>query len=190
VGIRDRTDVPFWVTRASLRVKLVAVTPMQMLSRTQADEWRIVDQLYPSLHRFSAVVAPSDLEPDDLLQEALVAVLRRHQLSALDHPAAYLRKAILSVAVSHNRTMARRRTAMARYNASATPIVLPIYPSDLTELIALPPRERAALYLHEVEGFRYAEVAEMLGCSESAAKKAGARGRRRLVKILVPEVAP
>ena len=69
---------------------------MQMMSRTQANEWRIVDQLYPSLHRFSAVVAPSDLEPDDLLQEALVAVLRRHRLSALDHPAAYLRKAILT----------------------------------------------------------------------------------------------
>lgn len=163
---------------------------MQLLSRTQADEWQIVDQLYPSLHRFSAVVAPSDLEPDDLLQEALVAVLRSHRLSALDHPAAYLRKAIMSVAVSHNRTMGRRRTAMARYGASATPVVLPVYPSDLTELLALPPRERASLYLHEVEGFRYAEVAEMLGCSEAAAKKAGARGRRHLVKILEAEVAP
>jgi DNA-directed RNA polymerase specialized sigma24 family protein len=57
-------------------------------------------------------------------------------------------------------------------------------------LLALPPRERAALYLHEVEGFRYAEVAEMLGCSEAAAKKAGVRGRRHLVKILEAEVAP
>ncbi len=40
---------------------------MELLGRTEPDEWQIVDDLYPSLRRFAAVAAPSDLDPDDLL---------------------------------------------------------------------------------------------------------------------------
>lgn len=161
---------------------------MELLSRTDRAEWAIVDEIYAAMRRFAAVVAPSDLEPDDLLQDALVAVLRARRLSDLDHPAAYIRKAILRVALSHNRHMGRRRRAAARLAASAAVRVLPDYPSDLVQLVELPPRERAALYLHEVEGYRYSEIAEMLGCSRAAATKAGARGRKRFERLIGEEV--
>ena len=91
---------------------------MELLSRTERSEWAIVDEIYPPLRRFAAVVAPVDLEPDDLLQEALVSVLRSRRLSELDHPGAYLRKTVLNVAVSHNRRMGRRRRALTRFAAS------------------------------------------------------------------------
>ena len=161
---------------------------MESLSRTEASEWAIVEDLYEPLRRFAAVVAPVDLEPDDLLQDALVSVLRTRRLSEIDHPAAYLRRAVLNAATSHNRQMGRRRQAMVRFRASDNS-TRPVYPSDLSELDQLPPRERGALYLHVVEGFQYAEIAEMLGCSESAARKAGVRGRRRLHAWYVEEVA-
>jgi DNA-directed RNA polymerase specialized sigma24 family protein len=161
---------------------------MELLSRTEGDEWTAVDVLYGPLRRFAAVVAPPDLEPDDMLQEALVSVLRSHRLSDLDHPGAYLRKAVLNVAVSHNRRMGRRRRALSRYASDRTDRIWPEYPSDLSDLAALPPRERGALYLHEVEGYRYSEIGEMLGCSEAAAKKAGARGRRRFEQLAAVEV--
>jgi RNA polymerase sigma-70 factor (ECF subfamily) len=162
---------------------------MELLSRTERAEWAIVAEIYAPLRRFAAVVAPFDLEPDDLLQEALVAVLRAHRLSELDHPAAYIRKALLRVAVSHNRRMGRRRRADARLASTAAVGFEPNYPSDLVELLELPPRERAALYLHEVEAYRYSEIAEMLGCSEAAATKAGARGRKRFERLVAEEVA-
>jgi DNA-directed RNA polymerase specialized sigma24 family protein len=76
--------------------------------------------------------------------------------------------------------MGRRRVALRRYAASASVAAMPGYPSDLADLYRLSPKERAALYLHEVEGYRFAEIASMLGCSEAAAKKAGSRARRRL----------
>ena len=160
---------------------------MELLGRTEPDEWRIVDDLYPSLRRFAAVAAPSDLDPDDLLQEALVGVLRAHRLSELDHPAAYVRRSILAVAAGHHRRMGRRRSALRRYSASASAVALPDYPSDMADLGRLSPRERSALYLHEVEGYRFAEIATMLGCSEAAAKKAGSRARRRLAALLTAE---
>jgi RNA polymerase sigma-70 factor (ECF subfamily) len=162
---------------------------MERVSRTELDEWSIVVELYPSLRRFAAVVAPVDLEPDDLLQEALVSVLRRHSFSDLDHPAAYMRKTILNAANAHNRSRGRWRKAMTRYAASAAGSTSPGYPSDLDELLRLPPRERAALYLHEVEGYRFVEIGPMLGCSEGAARKASSRGRRRLSAALHAEVA-
>ena len=161
---------------------------MQRLSRTEPEEWRIIEALYASLRRFAAVVAPADLEPDDLLQEALVSVLRRHSLSDLDYPAAYVRKTILNAARAHNRSRGRWRTAMTTSAAPATGSTSPGYPSDLHELLRLPPRERAALYLHEVEGYRFLEIGHMLGCSEGAAKKASSRGRRRLSAALRAEV--
>lgn len=153
---------------------------MELLSRTEPEEWEIVGERYPSLRRFAAVAAPFDLEPDDLLQEALVAVMRKHRLTELDHPIAYIRKTILNTAAAHSRRMGRRRVALRRYAASASLTASPAYPSDLAELYRLSPRERAALYLHEVEGYRFSEIASMVGCSEAAAKKAGSRARRRL----------
>jgi RNA polymerase sigma factor (sigma-70 family) len=160
---------------------------MELLGRTEPDEWQIVDDMYPSLRRFAAVAAPSDLDPDDLLQEAMVAVLRARRLSDLDHPAAYLRKTILAVAAGHCRRMGRRRFALNRYSASANAAATPDYPSDLADLNQLSPRERSALYLHEVEGYRFAEIGTMLGCSEAAAKKAGSRARSRLAAVLTAE---
>ena len=160
---------------------------MELLGRTEPDEWQIVDDLYPSLRRFAAVAAPSDLDPDDLLQEALVSVLRGRRLGDLDHPAAYLRKTIVAVAAGHCRRMGRRRFALNRYSVSASDAATPEYPSDLADLNLLSPRERSALYLHEVEGYRFAEIATMLGCSEAAAKKAGSRARSRLAAALTAE---
>ncbi len=63
----------------------------------------------------------------------------------------------------------------------------PDYPSDLAELDRLSPRERSAIYLHEIEGYRFSEIASMLGCSEVAAKKAGSRARKRLAAALIAE---
>jgi len=160
---------------------------MELLSRTEPEEWRIVDEIYPSLRRFAAVAAPFDLDPDDLLQEALVAVLSKRRFSELDHPAAYVRTTILRVAAGHSRRMGRRRAALSRYRVSASAAATADYPSDLADLYRLSPRERSALYLHEVEGYRFSEIATMLGCSEAAAKKAGSRGRRRLAAVLSPE---
>ena len=41
----------------------------------------------------------------------------------------------------------------------------------LDDLEHLSPAERAVLYLSEVDGYRFAEIGRMLGCSEAAARK-------------------
>lgn len=152
------------------------------------EESQLFAELYGPLRRFAAVVGPIEVDPDDLLQEAVARVLRQRRLTDLDKPGAYLRRTIVNLSSNQRRSLANRRRALARLGASVAPEA-DVYPSDLNELLRLPPRERAVLYLSEVEGYRYAEIGELLGCSEAAARKRAMRGRRRLYAQLAGEVA-
>jgi RNA polymerase sigma factor (sigma-70 family) len=152
----------------------------------QNEESRVFAELYPSLRRFAAVVGPIETDPDDLLQEAVVRTLRHHHLDELDHPDAYLRRAIVNLASNERRSFATRRRMLNRFTADTT-MSTDDYPSDLDDLRNVPPPERAALYLSEVEGYRYGEIAHTLGCSEAAARKRALRARRRLAAALTEE---
>lgn len=68
-------------------------------------------------------------------------------------------------------------------------VVVDAYPSDLDILQELSPRARAILYLSAVDGYRYSEIADMLGCNETAARMGGMRARNRLLGLLAKEVA-
>lgn len=150
------------------------------------EEARLFAQLYGPLRRFAAVVGPIELDPDDLLQEAVAQVLRRRRLTELDEPGAYLRRTMVNLAANQRRHFARVRTSFARLRAASEPTKV-VYPSDLADLLRLPPPERAVLYLSEVEGYRYAEIGELLGCSEAAARKRAMRARRQLYLQVIGE---
>ena len=160
----------------------------QRLERTEPEEWRIVEELYPKLHRFAAVAAPVDVDADDLLQEALARVLRKRALSELDNPSAYLQRTMVNLAASHSRRMGRQRRALRRLAAGVSEATEPVYPSDLAELSRLSPKDRAVLYLHDVEGFRFSEISQLLGCTEASAKMGASRARHRLAHVLASEV--
>ena len=59
-----------------------------------------------------------------------------------------------------------------------------LYPSDLADLLDLSPQQRAAMYLFDVEGYSFPEIADLLGCAADAARAAASRGRRLLAKNL------
>lgn len=138
-------------------------------------------ELYPRLRRFAAVVAPLDLDPDDLLQEAVTRALRTGPLTRLDHPLAYLRRAMVHVAANHNRSRGRERRAHLRVVASGAAEDTPAtYPSDLADLERIDPADRAVLYLADVERLPLDDVAEVLGVRVGAARTRASRARRRL----------
>ena len=62
------------------------------------EESQLFAELYGPLRRFAAVVGPIEVDPDDLLQEAVARVLRRRRLTDLDQPGAYLRRTIVNLA--------------------------------------------------------------------------------------------
>lgn len=135
-------------------------------------------RLYPSLRRFAAVAGPTDVEPDDLVQEAVARAIRIRPLTALDDPAAYLRRTILNLAKNRRRGLARARAA--RQRVGTEPATEAEYASDLADLQRLDPLARAVLFLVEVEGWTYAAVGGQLGITEEAARARASRARRRL----------
>ncbi len=150
-----------------------------MPKRSSIDEREreLITSLYPSLRKIAAVTGSVDVEPDDLVQEALMRVLRRGPISDLDHPLAFLRKTIVNLASNQRRSLGRKRKALSLISVEEG--WLHSYPADLEAILDLPPRQRAILYLVEVEDVPYAEAAEQLGMTTTAARAMATRARRR-----------
>ncbi len=144
----------------------------------ETSDAEIIHDLYADLVRFAAVVGRAADEPDDLVHDALVRTIARRPLAELDNPRAYLRRAILNLASNRRRSLARRVRAIARLDpASATEDA---YPSDVAALLDLTPETRAVLWLADVEGLSFDEIAEALGSSAQSARQRASRGRQEL----------
>jgi RNA polymerase sigma-70 factor (ECF subfamily) len=139
--------------------------------------------LYPRLRRFAAVVGPLDVEPDDLVQEALAAMLRRP--APPDHAEAFLRRSIANLAISGGRRRARwdrRMPVLADRDRHDD-----AYPSSAPSLDALSPQARAIVWMVDVEGRSSTDVAAVLGMRDAAVRQQLARARKRLRAELAEE---
>src|SRR5205085_7904330 len=105
------------------------------------DDSALFASLYPSLRRFAAVTGSVDVEPDDLVQEAVARTLRSHRLVDLDDAGAYLRRAIVNLAANRRRSAGRLRAAMNRLDR-VDEAQLVEYGTDLAELLELEPDAR------------------------------------------------
>lgn len=134
-------------------------------------------KLYPALQRFANGVADSDLDPRDLVQEALTSFLRATRSTPIQDPEAYLRRAIVNLVASHRRTSARRADAQMSVNRAYQDD----YPSDSDSIIErLTPVDRALVVLTAVEGHSIREAASVVGISAVAARARLMRCKRSL----------
>jgi RNA polymerase sigma-70 factor (ECF subfamily) len=149
------------------------------------DDREIIQALYEPLRRYAGAVGSVDVEPDDLVQEAFLRVLRKGPLRRLSDPGAYLRRTIVNLASNERRRLGRLRVALP--SLVDTEKVQGIVFSDVGELLRLDPRARAVLFLNAVEGYSFKEVGEIVGCSEAAARKIASRARRKLRATMTSE---
>lgn len=150
------------------------------------DETRFAEA-YPAVRRFASAVAPPGVDPDDLVQEALARTLKRGSLAEIENLAGYLRTIVLNLTRNQRRSWTRSFRAFGRI--AERDQQFDSYPSDLADLMRLPPDTRAVLYLVEVEGRPFAEVAETLGLSPEAARARASRARQTLRNLLGPELS-
>ncbi len=143
--------------------------------------------LYPSLRRFAAVVADIDMDPDDLVQDALMRALQGVDLSDVSQPGAYLKRVMVNVVASRRRRKGILRRITPKLASETSSI--DSYPSDLAVLEQLAPIDRAVVFLIDVEGMPSGEAAELLGLTALATRKRASRARRRL-RTVVDEHPP
>lgn len=135
-------------------------------------------ELYPDLRRFAAAVASLDVDPDDLVQEAVSRTLRRHSLTELEDAATYLRRAMYNLARNNRRDGWRRRAVRNRLGSEQPHI--DAYPSDFIDISALPVDQRTVLFLRYVEQRATADIAQMLGVSEEVVRSRSSRAIKAL----------
>jgi RNA polymerase sigma-70 factor (sigma-E family) len=137
-----------------------------------------------ALLRYARLLEPDPAAAEDILQIALMRVLR-HWPRRLDAPDAYARATILNLV----RDRARRRHLVA-VPAEAGRDMTGDGPGPIDALIAqerlegllgaLPPRQRVTVVLRVIEGLSEAETAAAMDCSTGTVKSNLARGLAKL----------
>ena len=144
-----------------------------------AGEEAVFTMLYPGLRHFAAAVGPLEVEPDDLVQEALARALAVGPLSELRDPGAYLRTVIVRLAANQRRSLGRRRRAI-RFLEHRERDSAAVLESDLSGLSALEPDDRAVVYLSVIEQATADEIGALLGWSAARVRVRKHRALRRL----------
>lgn len=157
-----------------------------MAQNVEREDAELIHELYPVLRRFAAVVAPWDVEPDEVLHTVLARILQRKRLVELEQPAAYVKRAIVNEINSEMRSRLSARRAIARLGSEMAGVPA-AYPSDVSDLMRLKPTERAILFLHDIQGIPFEEVAATLGMRAAAVRKAASRARRQLRAEILQE---
>ena len=180
--------------RRFMEIALDEVPQTAVTATPRPDPSAVVERLYNDRGRelwaFGRRLALTPDECDDAVQEAhlrLWASLARG--TVVDDPAAWLFRVFYRLAMDRHRLSRRVRELLQRWpgrgQASAAD------PAERLSVWAaadgLPPRERAAIYLHYRADMSFDRVATVMGITPGAARTHASRGvdriRRRLTEI-------
>jgi RNA polymerase sigma-70 factor (ECF subfamily) len=191
---REQTFFQLVTLNIEMRAQAVAPTSDQALAGRivgSGDE-SAFRELYrrhtPRLYQFVLrVMGGDELEAEDIVQEAWIRATRN--LSAFRWESRF---GTWLTGIGLNLCRNRLRTS-GRWTDLAEDAAGPAPPDsretriDLERAIALlAPGHRAVLILHDIEGFKHAEIAETLGVSEGTSKSQLFSARRAMRRLLNP----
>lgn len=142
------------------------------------------------LVRFAGALTGDDHHAEDMLSDALLAVSTRwYRISRMDHPLAYVRRAVVNAFLSDRRKARRRAT-----DSTADLAVLDRPDDDPHRVIedrdvvrrllaSLTPQQRTAVVLRYLLDQSDPEIAEVMGCTSATVRShlSHARAALRLV---------
>ncbi|TCC05982.1 SigE family RNA polymerase sigma factor [Kribbella soli] len=155
----------------------------------QAAVSALYQQHWAGLVRLAVLMVDDRQAAEDVVQEAFAELYRRWPLRGPDAALAYLRTAV----VNRSRSVLRRRKVARLYipphqepNASAeSAVVLSEERTQVQQALqGLPRRMREVLVLRYYLDLPFAEIAQILGISESSARATSSRGLAVLTERL------
>ena len=148
---------------------------------------RLLEPQHDKALAFARSIARSRADGDDLFQEALVRALDK--LDSLREDRAFrgwLYRVMISVHRNrYRRAFWQRLIPLGEEPASELELSEELGAADRARaaLATLPHEQREAIVLHDIEGWRVEEIAELEGTSPSAIKSRLSRGRERLREV-------
>lgn len=154
---------------------------MDVVTATDRD---IYEQVAPALTRFAtALVGPDDAA--DVVSAVITRVLTKRPLVSIEKPEPYLMQAVMNEARSRHRGWRRHNAAVARVGRGASARdTAELASTELTDAVmALPRRQRAAVYLVYWCEFTSAEAAEAMGCQKATVRRYLHLARKKLERF-------
>jgi RNA polymerase sigma-70 factor (sigma-E family) len=134
---------------------------------------------YRGMVRLAFAMTGSAAVAEELVQDCFVRLHRR--IVRLEHPAAYLRTAVVNACREHHRRRYLERTRHPEpLPESAPPEVRELWDA----LAVLNPRQRAAVVLRFYEDLSEAEIATELGCRPGTVKSLLSRALAKLREVV------
>ncbi len=153
---------------------------MPRRSNRPVDWEALVTENENRLYRAALAILGSRQEAEDAVQDAFLRYLERAP-EDLEDPAAWL----MRVLVNRCRDLLRaRQTRQTLPLPDDLPAPGPEERTELEELYALPPKDRALVHLFYYEGWSTAQIARGLGAPEATVRTRLFRARARLKKLL------
>lgn len=138
----------------------------------ELDFERFVQEHSVGLQQFAYLVIGNPEDARDAVQDALLGAMRQwHTIRGTGNPAGYLRRSIVNANVSRWRKR-RREVVVAEVRDEAVPSDSRVFDSMYLGALTgrLTGRRRAALVLRYWEECSYAEIGEVLDCTEASAR--------------------
>lgn len=141
----------------------------------------LLDDHRGDVYRFlAATVGP--VEADDVFQETWISALRAYpRLRSADNLRGWLLKIAQRKAIDSHRARGRRALPVEELPEQAgPPVAVDGQPALWSAVRRLPAKQRTAVFCRSVLDMPYGELAELLGCSEDAARRNVHEGLKRL----------
>jgi RNA polymerase sigma factor (sigma-70 family) len=159
-----------------------------VLARAQRGDMQAFAMLYARFgqpcYRLALRLTGNSAQAEDLVQEVFLKLIETIRSYRGDAPfGAWLKRMTANAAIDQLRRNKRFVDADPEAMFASVDAVgaNPAQKLDAAALLQrLPPRARAVLVLHELEGYTHAEIAKLFGQSESYSKSILARGLQRL----------
>ncbi len=160
---------------------------MNLVSAFEAERSRLTT--------IAARILGSTHDANDVIQEAWLRV-SRSDVDEIDSMPAWLTRVVTRLCLDHLRKRATRTDAESEAPAGTAPIdpaddaLLADQVGEAMHVVmdTLTPTERVAFVLHDVFGYPFDDISELLGRSGTATRKLASRARRKLQGVPEPAV--
>ena len=142
---------------------LLGVIGMNVV-RESADE-EIYLKHRDELVRYATVLVGPDAAPDVVSTVVTKVLSSRRSLADLREPRPYLMRGVLNESIRHREKSHRQHTVGLPVIAKQS------HPEVLDAVVALPPRQRAAVYLTYWAELRSHEAAHLMGCRSATVRR-------------------
>ena len=176
---------------ADAQVAELAATVVSAQSGDVGAYERLYHQHVGRIYAICLRMTASPDRAEEATQQAFINAWRRLETFSGDHFAAWLKKIAVNAVLSEARSRGRRQedamddVEQAAAAESPRPVAVPDHGLDLESAIKiLPERARTVFVLHDIEGYRHREIAEMIGVAEGTSKAQLHRARKTLREVL------